>query len=83
VFVQADVADGGLLSTGTLQITNCAVNGVTGQTVTVDSYELVSGTTYKFYITLSGFQGTYQNSELQVIAGGNIWKRVAWSSDTW
>ena len=82
-YVQATIAVPQLLDTGTLQITNNAVNGVTGITVQVDSYELVSGNTYKLYITEPGWEASYQNSELQVLSGSDIWRRVAWSNDTW
>jgi hypothetical protein len=83
--VQADISNPELLSLGNLQITNCTVNGVGGTTVSVDSYENVSGSTYLFTIADEGFQTANQNSEL--IATGveavDIWKRVAWSNDTW
>jgi hypothetical protein len=83
--VQADILVPGLLEVGILQITNCTVNGVGGTTVSVDSYENISGNTYLFTITVEGFQTANQNSEL--IATGveatDIWKRVAWSNDTW
>jgi len=83
--VQAEIADSQLLSLGNLQITNCTVNGVGGITVSVDSYENVSGNIYAFTITVEGFQASNQNSELIAtdIEALNIWKRVAFNNDTW
>jgi hypothetical protein len=82
-YVQATIPYAQSLANGRIQITNNAVNGVTGVTVQVDSYELVSGNTYKLYISEPGWQASYQNSELQVLSGSDIWRRVAWSNDTW
>lgn len=82
-YVQATIPYAQSLANGIIQITNNAVNGVTGVTVQVDSYELVSGNTYKLYISEPGWQASYQNSELQVLSGSDIWRRVAWSNDTW
>lgn len=80
-YIQADIANPSQLS-GVLQVTNCAVNGVTGVTITIASVELVSGNTYKLFPVESGFESTYGNSEL-INVGLSIWKRVAWSGDTW
>lgn len=79
---RADVADISNLSQS-LRLTNVSFNGTIVESLQIDSYTLVSGNTYDFYIT--GFAGSYQNSELQysVTQAPNIWKRVAWSNDTW
>ena len=73
-YVQATIPYAQSLANGIIQITNNAVNGVTGVTVQVDSYELVSGNTYKLYISEPGWQASYQNSELQVLSGSDIWR---------
>jgi len=80
-YIQADIANPSELS-GVLQVTNCAVDGVTGVTVTIASIEIISGNTYKLFPLESGFQSTYGDSEL-INVGLSIWKRVAWSEDTW
>ncbi len=79
---RADVADISNLSQP-LRLTNVSINGVQVDSAPIDSYTLVSGNTYDFYIT--GFTGSFQGGELQysVTQAPDIWKRVAWSNDTW
>jgi hypothetical protein len=79
---RADVADITNLNQP-LRLTNVSFNGTIVESLQIDSYTLVSGNTYDFYMT--GFAGSYQNSELQysVTEAPDIWKRVAWSNDTW
>jgi hypothetical protein len=79
-YMQADIADPSLLN-GTLSIANITVDGAPNTTETVTRFELVSGTTYKFYLENSEPWQSFQNSQLQVQP--NIWRRVAWSNDTW
>lgn len=79
-YVQADIADPSQLN-GVLTITNVVENGVTSSEL-VTSYALISGNTYKFYLANTTEPwNTLQTSSLQVVP--NIWKRVAWSNDTW
>jgi len=79
-YLQADIADPTLLN-GTLSVTNITVNGAPNTTETVTSFAQVSGNTYKFYLDNSEPWQSFQNSTLQVQP--NIWRRVAWSGDTW
>ena len=79
-YLQADITDPSLLN-GTLTVTNISVNGASPTTESVTSYELVSGNTYKFYLDNSEPWQSFQNSQLQTAP--NIWRRVAWSNDTW
>lgn len=79
---RADVADASHLD-GTLRLYNCVINGVIVEYANIESYALVSGTTYDFFIT--GLTGSFQNSTVRYNAEvlPDIWKRVAWSNDTW
>lgn len=80
---RADIGD--ITNLGqSLRLTNVIFNGVPVESLPVESYSLVSGNTYDFYLP-AGFQQSMQNSELQytLTAQPDIWKRVAWSNDTW
>jgi hypothetical protein len=79
-YIQATIAEPSLLN-GTLSITNITVDGAPVSTESVTNFAQVSGNTYKFYLDNSEPWQSFQNSQLQVIS--NIWKRVAWSNDTW
>ena len=79
-YVQADIATPSQLN-GVLYITNVSVNGAPLGTETVTSFAQISGNTYKFYLANSETWQIYQSSTLLVQP--NIWKRVAWSGDTW
>jgi hypothetical protein len=79
--VQADITDPSQLN-GILTITNVIVNGAPASTETVTSFELVSGNTYRFFLfNTSEPWNILQTTTLQVVP--NIWRRVAWSNDTW
>lgn len=80
-YIQATIADPSQLN-GVLSITNVIENGVSSASELVTSYVLISGNTYKFYLgNTTEPWNSLQISTLQVVP--NIWKRVAWSNDTW
>jgi hypothetical protein len=80
-YIQATIADPSQLS-GVLSITNIVENGVTSASEPVTSYSLISGNIYKFYLAnTTNPWNSLQISTLQVVP--NIWRRVAWSNDTW
>lgn len=80
-YIQATISDPSQLN-GNLSITGIVVNGAPASTQNVTSIELTTGTTYRFFLAnTSETWNPLQGSELQVVP--NIWRRVAWSADTW
>jgi hypothetical protein len=80
-YIQADIEDPALLN-GNLSVTNITVNGASASTEIVTSFELSTGTTYKFFLAnTSEPWNSSQDSQLQIVP--NIWRRIAWSNDTW
>jgi hypothetical protein len=80
-YIQADIIDPAQLN-GNLSITNIVVNGGQSTTEPVTAVELISSSTYKFFLeNTSEPWNSLESSELQVFP--NIWRRVAWNNDTW
>lgn len=81
-YIQANIADVTHLGES-LRVTNVSVNGVQQEYVKVTAVSTTDEVTFKIFLDApNGTWYTYQNSTLQSI-GPNIWKRIAWSGDTW